>query len=556
MPYTGWFCCQAYTDQIHAVSNHPEVEAGVGAMRELTIHEVDMLKRQEIRAHGPGRLQILTAVLAAVVVFTTAGCEPEIGNDPVPSFMEFDTETGRIPEPTIAAVSQTTGLLDFSPLGIDVPVGPGACVDATGWEDSVAECEFFQYLETLDGYPTLSSMRCPANAPLDPATLTYSGAADDTVVVLEGGVSKVTDSDGLIVAFNPNDNYLYMDNPNGWEVGTLYIGAVRGYDNGVRTLDATATDTDRLIASVIYNLLKREESLLDCTPDAASPPFYNASAVVDETCKFYELIHEMFAADIPDPDILHATVVGLLGSLEGLRQGYKGEDGFTGMWDLVASQGQMPKDEVAVAWAWPTHSQTTVELQPVLGMVPIPSGNNVLRLSFKGTIDASSLVPFNLINGADATVYLMNATILVQALDNPALIGQAVLRHTATIVADEIVLTADDPFIVGDRHIIMLVAKAEGDNRPADFLGIHDVPAGAEPARPIVPSPLTVFLRSRGPLADAAGHSLVSKMDDATAASAEEGRVVLDGLFTNDLWPSLTADLIRENVVYLYAFDY
>lgn len=518
-----------------------------------------MLMRQKNRAHDARCLQLLAVVLSASFAVAMAGCEPEIGTDPVPNIMEFDSETGRIPEPTVAAVDQTTGMLDFSPLGIDVPTGPAACLDASGWEGAVAECEFFQYLETLDGYPTLSSMRCPANAAIDPSTLTYSGAADDTVIVLEGGFSKITADDGLVVAFNNDDNYLYMDNPNGWEVGTQYVGAVRGYDNGVTTTDGT-----RVVASVIYNLLMRTESLLDCRPDNEDPPFYNPNAEVEEDCKYYVLVHEMFAADFPDTDaghaMLDATVRGLLGSLESLRQGYKGEDGMTGLWDATAGTGQMPKEEVAVAWAWSTHSQTTFELQPVLGMVPIPSGNSVLRIPFKGTVDASSLVPFFFGNGATATVFLLNATVLEQALVNPALVNQAILTHTATVVANELVITADVPLVAGDRHIVMLVAKAEGDNRDASFQGIVDVPVAGMPARPIVPSPLTVFLRSRGPLVDADGNSLVSKLDSASAAQTEEARLILAQLFDHPTFTLLTGGdedaLIRENVAYVYAFDY
>jgi hypothetical protein len=516
------------------------------------------------RALGPRRWLILAAVTSTAFLAGAAGCEPEIANDPVPAFMEFDMDTGRIPEPTVAAINPTTGMLDFGPLGFDVPKDPGDCLDATGWP-SVAECEFFQYLETLDGYPTLSSMRAPASAALDASTITYTGAADDTLVVLERGLSKITADDGLVVTFNPDDNYLYIDNPAGWEVGTLYVGAVRGYDNGV-----VITDGTRVVASVIYNLLKREESLLDCSLDAEDPPFYNPNAQVDDHCKYYELVHEMFASqfDKDDPNYeteLRATVIGLLGSLESLRQGYKGEDGFTGLWDVTASVGMIPKAEAAVAWAWPTHSQTTVEVQPMLGMVPIPVGNNVLRLPFKGTIDASSLVPFNLGNGADATVYLLNATILEQALVNPAMIGQAILGHTATIEGNELVLTADDPYIEGDRHIIMLVAKADGDNRPdlmpanagdPYFCGVCDGPPGEVGSRPIVPSPLVVFLRTRGALVDADGNSLVSKLDTATAIEVEEGRQDLAELFDNSLFGALTADLIRENIAYVYAFDY
>lgn len=514
------------------------------------------LTRNE-NARGLRRWQLAVALASVAILMGLAGCEPEIGNDPVPEFMEFDTGTGRIPEPTIAAVSQTTGLLDFAPLGIVVPEGIGACETDPTWSTMVAECEFFQYLQTLDGYPTLSSMRAPASAALDPATLTFSGGADDNLVVLEGGMSKLTDADGLVVAVNPDDDYVYIDNPAGWEIGTLYVTAIRGYDNGVVTADGT-----RVVASTIYSLLKREESLLDCEPDAEDPPFYNASASVDEHCYYYELVHEMYVSSIPDPDVLHATVVGLLGSLESLRQGLKGTDGFTGAWDLMGSVGQMPKDEVAVVWAWPTHTQSVVEVFPGT-KEPIAEGSDTLRLGFKGTIDASSLVPFNLGNGFEATTYLMNATILDQVINQGiGSITDAVPDFTATIEDDEIVLTAAAPLADGDRYVIMLVSKLPGDGRDADF-GVLDGPAGETTTRTLVASPLTVFLRSRGPLADADGNSLVSKMDDATAAFAEEGRAALQQLLDEPLFESLTGNctpdpcpIIRENIVYLYAFDY
>ncbi|MFH2007853.1 MAG: hypothetical protein ABI333_14820 [bacterium] len=489
----------------------------------------------------PGRVRLLIALVSVLPLTGAVGCAPELGNDPPPDFFEFDTETARIPEPTIAAVNQTTGMLDFSPLGIIVPKGPGACVGTTDFvidgAPSVAECEFFQFLETLDGYPTLSPARAPVSAPIDMSTLTFAGEPDDNLAVVGMG-GKITD---LVVTYDEVNDYVVVDNPVGWDVGSLYVAGIRGYDNGVTTADG-----GRVVASVIYNLLKREESLLDCDPDDPLPDptdLADPESVLDIECKYYELLDSMYEVAIPADTQRHATVVGLLISLEKLRQGFIG-DGTFGVWGMTELLGGIPKAEAAVAWAFPIHSQSVVELQPALGMVPVPEGNNALRVAFKGTIDASSLVPF-FFNPMDATVYLLNATLLLGAANvDPA----AIVRFTPTVEGRDIVITAQNDFTDGHRYVMAMIVKENVDDPHA---GVTDAEG-----RPFVPSPVTVFLRSRGELADADGISRVSKMDDATAAYAEENRVALLELFEHELWPSLTENLVRENVAYVFAFDY
>ena len=83
--------------------------------------------------------------------------------------MEFDlTATPpRAPQPTFLVVNPQTGLIDFSLAGTPLP---DDCATQTALTQ--AQCQFDQWLQTLNGFPTVTPASAPASAPLDPATLT------------------------------------------------------------------------------------------------------------------------------------------------------------------------------------------------------------------------------------------------------------------------------------------------------------------------------------------------------------------------------------------------
>jgi hypothetical protein len=106
---------------------------------------------------------------AATAVLAAAACTPEIDTDPVPVVMEFDpnAKPPRVSEPSFLARDPATGKIDLGVAGIDVPAD---C--STQPALARAQCEFNQYLESLDGFPTVATARTPVGGPVDLPTAT------------------------------------------------------------------------------------------------------------------------------------------------------------------------------------------------------------------------------------------------------------------------------------------------------------------------------------------------------------------------------------------------
>jgi hypothetical protein len=465
------------------------------------------------------------AVLGCLV--SMGACVPDLPIDRPPDLMEFDPSATppRSPEPTVLVINQQTGLIDFSVTGLDIPPTPGDCADST--LISPAECEFDQYLERLDGFPTLSPVRTPTSAPLDLATVTV-GADQNLFIVHQGRANplQVGFVNNVDLSFDASENYLHIDNPNGWEPNKNYVFGIRGYENGVR-----AADGNEVVSSTAYFLLKQEVSLLDCqTVDASDVD--PSDEQIDETCMYYELLEQSYDST----EIARASLY----QLEAIRRGFLA----AGLWGSLESFGGLPKAEIAIVWAFPTHSGPVVELNPAVGIVPQLVSNDTVTLAVKGTLDASTITAFGLGN-LQGTVALFNFTKLQS--DPPDLVG-GLPAFDVTYADDTLTLVADATLIEGDRYGIILVTPFEANPTRPGLLGENE--------SPLVASPVTVFLRNRYPLVDGDGHSLVpSKLDDASAAQLEAGRATLGALFEDPQFGAITG-LTRENVAYVYAFDF
>ena len=436
------------------------------------------------------------AVLAVVTVVTVPlGCMPELGDDPLPAVMDFDptAEPALSPEPTSLLVHPDTGRIDFALAGIDVPED---CAATT--EMPRAQCEFLTYLESLDGYPTLTPGRTPTSAPLDLATI----AAPGNVVVVEQGRGEVVSE--ARVTFDEASGFLVVDPPGGWDVGGRFVIAVRGYEQGVR-----GGDGGEVVASVLYALLRGGESL---TCDAPAPDALPAD------CGFALL----FEGQVPP-----AEIGPTLFQLEGMRVQLE----TLGAWASAETPGGVPRDEVAIVWAFPTHTASVAELDPTRGLVPQLEGGRTLRVAVKGSVDPASLSPFTL--EAPGSVFLLDLTLL-EAED---FVG-GLPAFTTHLTGGAIVLEAAQPLVDGHFYGVLLSSGITND-------------AGA----PLVPSPVSVLLRSGGPLVDADGRSQVEGVADADAQELEAGRGELAELLDSPLFSLLTG-LERGDLVYVYAFDY
>jgi hypothetical protein len=442
--------------------------------------------------------RLTPAALAVAVVAAFAGaCTPDVGSDPIPTAMEFDlTATPpRAPQPTFLVVNPQTGKIDFSLAGIVIP---DDCATQTALTE--AECQFDRWLETLNGFPNVIPASAPASAPLDPGTLLLG---QNVVVVGAKGSGLVTD---LAAAFDEASASLTLTPPRGWTLGEFYWIGVRGYGNGVR--DAAGGE---VVGSPTMALLKQDSSLTCDAPDPTQ---------VDPHCPAFQVVAQ------GDTDTL--AVAGRLFQLEAIRSGgYLALQGF----DVMAQAG-LPKEEIAVLWGFPIHTNSVPVLVPGTAAVPRVPADNQILIGVQGPVDPATVSAF-VVREQNGPVVVMDLT-AAAAGDLEAGFPRVAASYVAGVGA--VVIQASAPFPAG--HTIGVF-----------FTNAIHSPDGA----PLVASPVSVLLTLTAPLVDSAGHSTVSSLGDAEAAALEAGRQSLAPLLDNPIFSPLTG-VARANLVYAYAF--
>lgn len=439
------------------------------------------------------RARFAVVALLAAAGLGGSGCTPDIPNEPAPAAMEFDTAAvpPRVPQPIGLVINQQTGLIDFSLTGLALPAD---CANAAP-PLSRAECEFDQYLQTLDGFPTVTPAQAPASAPLDPSTLTVG----TNVVVVEGKTSTaVTD---VVAGFDASSRSLTVRPARSWSVGGSYWVGVRGYANGVRALDGR-----QVVGSPTQFLLKQPERL-------------TCDMMDEEHCPAYALLLQGRTGAAAETAATQSLV-----QLELIRRS------FVPGWALMESVGGLPRAETAVMWNFPIHTASVAELDPSVGIVPRITGPDELRIAVQGTIDPATVLPF-VIMVQYGTIVVMDLT---AAQSGDARGGFPVV--SASVADGGIVIKGQQPFVVGHQYGLFFT------NGLRDARGV-----------PLVPSPVSVLLRLRGSLVDAAGGSTISSVSPANALLLEMGRQQLSSLFDDPSFQAFTR-VTREQLVYCFAF--
>jgi hypothetical protein len=409
--------------------------------------------------------------------------------------MQFDlTATPpRTPQPTGLIVNPQTGHIDFSLAGTPIP---DDCT--TQMALTQAQCQFDQFLQTLDGFPSVTPASAPASAALDPATLTLG--QNVVVVGVKEGTGLVTN--GLQVGFDSATSSLSIVPMQPWVLGELYWIGVRGYANGVR-----AAGGQEVVGSPTMALLKQDTTL---TCGAADP------AHVDPSCPAYQVLVQ---GSTP------ALAAMQLFQLEAIRLAYQSGGGF----DAMAAAG-LDKPETAVLWGFPIQTSSVALLVPPSAAVPqVPAPDHIL-VGVQGTVDPATVVALSPA-GQAGPVVVADLTALAA--------GDMVNTFppvTASYAAPAIVIAAAAPFARG--HEVGLFFTN----------GLHDT-KGA----PLVPSPASVLLTLTAPLVDSAGHSTVSGVSDADATTLEAGRQALAPVLDSPAFTALTG-ISRADLVYTFAF--
>ncbi len=424
-------------------------------------------------------------------------CAPDIAtDDDLPEILPFDPAAvpAQIPQPTHLVIDPATGLISFAAVGVQVPAD---C--ATASTMSQAQCEFYQYLEQLDGFPTDLEATVPASAAPTLASLT---ATHNLVAVDTSSGQLATD---LLVRWDAATKQIAFVPKSGWEIGRSYHLGVRGYDDGIRSEQGK-----RFVSSVPYLLFKQTESLTCGATTAAD---------LRSDCPF--------AALLAGPGISQEQLFRDLSDLEAIRVSY---DKDLGLWDVLDSKGHLPKEQVAAAWSFPTHSSSVIELNPTLGKLPKVTSPQTIELQVKGPIDEDSLSVWAL--GGAGSVFLLDLTEL-EKMD----LAKGIPAFAIEVEGSKLTLRTTAAMTDGHLMALLVTKEAKGGGRS------------------LVAAPMTVLLRGRGKLLDEAGHSTVEGVSDADASQLEPGRVDLGLLLDDPLFSQLTK-LAREDIVYVYAFTF
>jgi hypothetical protein len=438
------------------------------------------------------------AVLTAILALVAGGiaCTPDVAQDQIPEAMQFDPDVvpPRVPSPTGLIVNRQTGLIDFSLAGTPIPSDCTAPPQGL----SPAECEFDQYLQTLDGFPSVTPAEAPATAKLDPATLILG-----TNVVVVAAKSPAT-STPVTVGFDDGTRSLSVRPRRSWALGEVYWVGVRGYANGVR-----AESGSEVVGSPTQFLLKQETPLTCGAPDPEH---------ADPHCPAIALLSQS------RPTVVEAARAAF--QLEGIRLAYAAGGG----WDLMAAAG-LPKSEIAVLWSFPIHTFSVAEVDPSVGLVPVGTAPDEIRIAVQGAVDPTTVSPF--VFGAQfGSVVVMDLI----AAQGPNLL-EGFPAVDVTYAGGSILIKGQAPFVVGHQYGVFMTRQ------------IHD-----DRGNPLVPSPVSVLLRLRGPLLAGDGHSTISTISDQDATALEAGRLQLATLFDGQ-FTGLT-HATREDLVYCFAFPF
>ena len=182
----------------------------------------------------------------AGVVCAAIGCA-DLELDPAPAVViaRFDPEAKVIPMPTDILRDDALGRLD-------IPIDD----DATG-----AEREFFEFMNTLDGWSSAMSATVEFSAPIAAATLSA-----DTIQVwhLRETPTRITD---VTMRLDETETELTIDPPRaGWERGGRYLIVVRG---GAAGLEGKRGEP--VISDAAFYFLKLREPLDTGDHDRAFP---------------------------------------------------------------------------------------------------------------------------------------------------------------------------------------------------------------------------------------------------------------------------------------------
>ncbi|MBL8923490.1 MAG: hypothetical protein JNJ54_31845 [Myxococcaceae bacterium] len=274
-----------------------------------------------------------------LVAALAVACAPELPNTPPGEFVvaRFDPSAAIpvVPTPNDLVTNPATGLLS-----VPVPA-----------EASAPDRWFYDWLNTLNGFPAAATASVTFTHALDPATVTAStvrvidldgtNAPVDVTRVYSDTTSQA--APGLVVVSPPT---------GGWTPGHRYAIAIVGGVNGVRGKTGLAC-----VGSATWAFLRNERELIDCPNDDLS----------SSACR---LVTEAIPSSLTeDPARRVADQLATAKRLEPLRRKYKP------VVDFFAANG-VPRSDLALVWTFRIDDSASFVFDPTAGKIPTP--NNLI----------------------------------------------------------------------------------------------------------------------------------------------------------------------------------
>ncbi len=469
------------------------------------------------------------------------GCAEEItqvANDKALVQAVFDPSNSLLPTPTDLIKNYTTGLLETP---VDKYTG--------------ASKAFYEFLNTLDGYPLAGSAEVMFSGKLDKGTV-----SDKTILALAiDSTGKSTPVAGLTFAYSEfvgstgaTMSKVTITPAKGWARGTMYAFFVLGGANGVKSAEGKP-----VIRTTMFDIAAAENAL--CKWDATKGCTYNYNALLASAVEDGVRANPAYAEASEEEleAIIQAAVLSSATSFEKIRQGYDA------LLKAITAAG-VKRDDVAVLWNFTTVSMTEILYDATTGQIPFP--NNLLMDQTTGKVnlpaqpgetatEKSLREGLNTLDGFTTTGTYFAETVGsvdeaslasgVLVLDADAGLPATNLKIGYDSKAKALTFTPTSPLKEATNYAVVLFSKMKDTPSKAAASGLKDKDGNRFAA-----STFMALIRMKDKLVDSAGKSTLSSLDDATAGALEQARLAHKPLF--DTLEQL--NIKREDVVCAWTF--
>jgi dienelactone hydrolase len=432
-----------------------------------------------------------------------------------------------LPKPTDLAFDPSTGFLG-------VTAAPGA---------SPAELDFIDYLNSLDGWQANSTPSILFSAKLDPKSVSNKGLQ---IYQVDLDQKKVTPVSDVTTIFSTETLALTQIKKGEFKRGATYVAVALGGEGYLENQDQSVSKYP--VRSALMELVLGEDPL--CTWDSAKKACSDAqiSSFIDDP------------PGLPDPrtGVEKATIFE---SMRRMNQPFLKE---------VITAGKLKQEQILAMWIFTVSTQTELIYDPTAGVIPF--GNVILIDQKTGLVNippvagetaeekdlreglnqldgfstqGSYYVPYS--GTLDETTLKYGTSVIAIDVDQGLPMPGGALEFSVEERGPAVVVKPTKPLKEGNQYAVVLISRFEkGELKPKEDKGLKDAQG-----RRVVPASFMALKRSEHPLYDpTAKKSLVSVLDDATAATAEAARAG-----HKDLFDALVAlQVEREDVVSAWVF--